>query len=233
MSRIAIIPARGGSKRIPGKNIKLFAGKPIIAYSIEAALASGIFSEVMVSTDNGRIAETAIKYGAHIPFMRSAENSNDFATTASVLREVISEYSMRMGLQFEDACCIYPTAPFVTADKLREGYNQLHFGNYDSTFPIVKFSYPIWRALKRNEDNTIEMIWNENLKKRSQDLIPTFHDAGQWYWLNVARFLETGSLWMDRSFGLEISELEVQDIDNPADWQLAELKYKLNLDGEG
>jgi pseudaminic acid cytidylyltransferase len=227
MDRVGIIPARGGSKRIPGKNIRLFAGKPIIAYSIEAALSSGIFSEVMVSTDDSRIADISCKFGAKIPFMRSAETADDFATTASVLQEVMNDYRIKLGREFKEACCIYPTAPFVTGEKLVAGHQLLQSGNYDSVFPIVKFSYPIWRALKKNEGNTIEMIWNENLKKRSQDFVPAFHDAGQWYWFVVEKFLHTGSLWMDRSHGLEISELEVQDIDSEVDWKLAELKYKL------
>ena len=227
MSTLAIIPARSGSKRIPGKNIKLFEGKPIIAYSIEAALASGVFSEVVVSTDHAEIAEIAIKHGAQVPFMRSQENADDFATTASVLKEVIIDYKTKLKRQFTEACCIYPTAPFITSDKLQKGYEQLREGNFDSVFPIVKFSYPIWRALKKREDNSIGMIWNENVNKRSQDMVPAFHDAGQWYWFNIERFLLTGSLWMERSHGFEISEMEVQDIDNEVDWKLAELKYRL------
>jgi pseudaminic acid cytidylyltransferase len=228
MTRLAIIPARGGSKRIIGKNTKDFLGKPIIAYTVEVAVASRLFDEVMVSTDDNQIAEVAGKAGAKIPFRRSQKNSDDFATTAAVLTEVLGTY-MKSGRAFDEACCLYATAPFISATRIKEGYDKLVSGHFDSVFPIVKFGYPIWRSLKQDGSGRISMFWEENRNKRSQDLPPAFHDAGQWYWFNVPRFLKKGALWTDNSFGLEVSELEVQDIDNEVDWKLAEMKYRLMM----
>lgn len=179
----------------------------------------------MVSTDDEEIALVAKQFGAKTPFMRSQKNSDDFATTADVLREVLGSYE-KSGATFTNACCLYATAPLIKAERLLEGYAKLTSGHFDSVFPIVRFSYPIWRALQ-TKDNRISMIWEENLTKRSQDLPSAFHDAGQWYWFNCQTLLKKGSLWTDNSFGLEISELEVQDIDTETDWKLAELKYRL------
>lgn len=225
MNNIAIITARGGSKRIPRKNIKNFLGKPIIAYSIEASLQSGIFQEVMVSTDDAEIAEVAKKYGAKVPFMRSAKNSDDFATTADVLTEVLENYA-QLGQNFQYACCLYPTAPFVTAEKLQKAFQLLTESNADSVVPVAAFSYPIWRSLKI-ENGKLQMNFPENLNKRSQDLPPAYHDVGQFYFFQVAKFLSTKRLFSDFSVPLHISELEMQDIDNETDWKLAELKYQL------
>jgi pseudaminic acid cytidylyltransferase len=225
LNSLAIIPARGGSKRIPRKNIKEFLGKPIISYTIQAAVSSNLFDEVMVSTDDEEIASVATQFGAKVPFMRSKENSDDYATTADVLREVVTSYEKK-GSKFTNACCLYATAPFIKSERLLEGHAKLTSGNFDSVFPIVRFSYPIWRALQTT-GNRVSMIWEENLTKRSQDLPPAFHDAGQWYWFNCQALLKKGRLWTDNSFGLEISELEVQDIDTETDWKLAELKYRL------
>jgi len=225
MNAIAIITARGGSKRIPRKNIKDFLGKPIIAYSITAALESGCFDEVMVSTDDQEIAEVAQFYGAQIPFLRSPETSNDFATTEDVLVEVLTEYEQR-GIQFAKGCCIYPTAPFVTAEKLKDGYDELILHNADSAFPVVRFSYPIQRALKI-EDGLLSMIWPEHIYSRSQDLMPAFHDSGQFYWFDIPRFLVSKNLFSERSVPIEIQEFEVQDIDNMVDWKVAEMKYRI------
>lgn len=224
MSKICIIPARGGSKRIPRKNIRDFLGKPIIAYSIETALHSGLFDKVMVSTDDEEIAEVSKKYGAEVPFFRSASTSDDFATTADVLTEVLNQYE-NLGISFEYACCCYATAPFTTAQRLAEGLNKLIVDNADSVFPISAFSYPIFRSLKKSEDGRIGMIWPENLNKRSQDFLEAFHDAGQWYWFVVDRFLKSKQIFTNNSIGMEISPLEVQDIDSEHDWHLAELKY--------
>ncbi|WP_448528258.1 pseudaminic acid cytidylyltransferase [Raineya sp.] len=225
MNNIAIITARGGSKRIPRKNIKDFLGKPIIAYSIEASLQSGIFQEVMVSTDDTEIAEVAQKYGAKVPFLRSAKNSDDFATTADVLTEVLENYA-QLGQNFQYACCLYPTAPFVTAEKLQKAFQLLTESNADSVVPVATFSYPIWRSLKI-ENGKLQMNFPENLNKRSQDLPPAYHDVGQFYFFQVAKFLSTKRLFSDFSVPLHISELEMQDIDNETDWKLAELKYNL------
>ena len=225
MANIAIITARGGSKRIPRKNIKDFLGKPIIAYSIEASLQSGIFQEVMVSTDDAEIAEVAQRYGAKVPFMRSAKNSDDFATTADVLVEVLENYE-KLGKQFQYACCLYPTAPFVTNEKLQKAFDLLIERQADSVIPVVAFSYPIWRSLKI-ENGKLQMNFPENLNKRSQDLPVAYHDVGQFYFFDVKKFLATKRLFSDFSVPLCISELEMQDIDNEIDWKLAELKYKL------
>ncbi len=225
MANLAIIPARGGSKRIPRKNIKDFFGKPIIAYSIEAALKSELFDEVMVSTDDDEIAECAVKYGAKVPFTRSTQNSDDFSTTSDVITEVINSYN-NIGQVFEYACCIYPTAPFVSVKLLKNSYNQLQKGRFDTIFPVVKFSYPIQRSLQEN-DGKVSMVWEEHLNSRSQDLDERYHDAGQFYWFNVNTFLRTGKLFTDNSGFFEIDKLFAQDIDNEGDWKLAELKFQL------
>ena len=226
MPSLAIITARGGSKRIPRKNIKDFLGKPIIAYSIEAALSSEIFDEVMVSTDDAEIATVAQQYGAKVPFLRSEANANDFATTADVLKEVIIAYQ-KQGKNFDTACCIYPTAPFVTQKLLQQSYRKLIEGKYDSVFPVVRFSFPVQRCLIKNSDELFQLREPQYLNDRSQDLEPCFHDAGQLYFFNVATFIIKQRLMTDNTSCIEIPELEVQDIDNETDWKLAELKYRL------
>jgi pseudaminic acid cytidylyltransferase len=220
---LCIIPARGGSKRIPRKNIKSFKGEPIIAYSIKAALASKLFDEVMVSTDDSEIAEISQSFNATIPFMRSEQNSNDTATTADVLIEVINTYQNN-GKEFDYVCCIYPTAPFVTTDRLSEGFKMLINGA-DSVLPILPFDYPIWRSFKLNENNTLEYYWSEFINERSQDLPAAYHDAGQWYWINCKKLKETGKMIYDTTQGLHLSPFEAHDIDTLHDWKLAELKY--------
>lgn len=222
---IVIITARGGSKRIPRKNIRPFCGKPIIAYSIEAALLAQCFDEVMVSTDDTEIAEIAKHYGAQVPFYRSVAASDDHATSADVIIEVLSEYQ-KLGKEFDYACCLYPTAPFVTAQKLRESVTILHDKSADSVFPVVRFSYPIQRALKI-ENELVVMMWPENLNKRSQDLPPAYHDAGQFYGVNVQSFLEQKKLFMNKSLPIITNEIDVQDIDTEEDWAMAEIKYKI------
>lgn len=226
MANVAIITARGGSKRIPGKNIKSFLGKPIISYSIEAAIQSNLFEEVMVSTDDEEIAEIGMQYGAKIPFMRSEKNSDDYAGTAEVLLEVIQKYIDR-GNYFNTVCCLYPTAPFVTAKKLRESYEVFQNGKYDTLFPVVAFSYPIQRALRIGKNGRVSMFQPENLRKRSQDLEPAYHDAGQFYWLKVKALKAQGSLWTGNSGVVKYSEIEVQDIDHDTDWRIAEMKYQI------
>jgi pseudaminic acid cytidylyltransferase len=224
MSNIAIIPARGGSKRIPGKNSKSFCGKPIIAYSIEAALSSKLFDEVMVSTDDENIAALAKQYGVQVPFMRSEKNADDFATTFDVLKEVLEKYK-QCGKTFEYACCIYPTAPFINSTLLQHAYKKLTEKDYDAVFPVVQYSYPIWRSLKIEEDK-IKMWCPENLDKRSQDLPASYHDAGQFYWFNIERVLQAGTLFTGNSGAVIIDELHVQDIDTLQDWELAQIKYQ-------
>ncbi len=225
MSNVAIIPARGGSKRIYRKNIKDFFGKPIISYSINAAIRSGLFDEIMVSTEDEEIAKIAEFHGAKVPFFRSIENASDFATTSDVLIEVINEYK-KQKIFFTNACCIYPTAPFVTEELLSKAYSQLLNENLNSVVPIVQFSCPIQRAFRLNK-NKIEMIEKKYINSRTQDLIPTYHDAGQFYFFNIENFILTKSLWTKNTGYVEIKETEIQDIDNEIDWSLAELKYEL------
>lgn len=222
---ICIIPARGGSKRIPKKNIKDFLGKPIIAYSIEVALKSGLFDEVMVSTDSEEIAAIAKHYGASVPFFRSASNSDDFATTMDVIQEVIQLYKER-NENFDFACCMYPTAPFVKASHLQKGLELLEEADCKTVFPVVEFSYPIWRGLSVESNGQSSMIWPEHLNSRSQDLEKVYHDAGQWYWMNVNSV--GNSLFSDDSKSIILDPLLVQDIDSEADWRIAEMKYRLS-----
>lgn len=222
---IAIITARGGSKRIPKKNIKMFCGKPIIAYSIEAALESGIFSEVMVSTDSEEIAEIALKYGASVPFMRSAKTADDYATTADVLLEVLNQYK-KIGKKFDYMCCIYPTAPFVTGDKLKAALKLLKESDSIEAMPVVAFSYPPQRSfIIRN--NYAEYKEKKYITTRSQDLEKIYHDAGQFYFYDISKYLKINGKIEDNISPIIVSEMEVQDIDNEDDWKLAELKYKL------
>lgn len=225
MDNIAIIPARGGSKRIPRKNLKNFCGAPIISYPIRVALGSGLFSDVIVSTDDVEIAEIAIKYGASVPFYRSKENADDFATTDQVISEVIAKL-ISTGINFDNFCCIYPTSPLLSPKTLNEAYCKLLDGNFDGVFAVTEFSYPIQRGLKI-ENDVFKMIWPENKQKRSQELPKVYHDAGQFYWSTKTSFLESKSLWTDNTSALVLSNLLVQDIDTETDWQIAELKYRL------
>ncbi len=226
MSSICIIPARGGSKRIPKKNIKYFLGKPIICYSIEAALKSKLFEIVMVSTDDKEIAEVAIKYGAEVPFYRSSKNSDDFATTFDVIEEVLERYK-QAGINFNNACCIYSCAPFVTPERIKNSYDFLVKNNFYSVFPIIQYSFPIQRAMKINKNQKVSFFQQKYSLTKSQDLEPSFHDAGQFYWLNVEKCLESKQLVTSNTGSIIINELEGQDIDNEIDWKLAELKYEI------
>jgi N-acylneuraminate cytidylyltransferase len=224
MGMIAIITARGGSKRIPKKNIKEFCGKPIIAYSIEAALKSGLFDEVMVSTDSDEIADIARKYGANVPFMRSEFTSGDFATTEDVLNEVLDEYA-KLGRHFEYMCCIYPTAPFVTAKKLTEASEYVTNGGFDAVYPVVAFSFPPQRSFI-NADGVLKWKWPEYKDSRSQDLETFYHDSGQFYFYRTESFTDKKNSDEMRIAPYVLPETEVQDIDNIEDWELAEIKYK-------
>lgn len=225
MKRLAIITARGGSKRIPRKNIKPFLGRPIMEYSIEAALQTGIFQEVMVSTDDEEIAETARKAGAKIPFMRSEKTANDFATTADVVAEVIASYE-RIGQHFDEICCIYPTAPFVTANAIKTAMMVLEQEKADCVIPVVKFSFAPQRGVII-QDGKVMPKWPENMKKRSQDLEPMYHDCGQFYCLNTESFLEQKVIWMKNIAPFIQDESNVQDIDTLEDWKIAEMKYRM------
>ena len=221
---VAIITARGGSKRIPKKNIRDFLGKPIISYSIDAALNSKLFDKVMVSTDSEEIKEVALRYGAEVPFMRSERTSNDFATTGDVLTEVISEYK-KIGVEFDEFACIYPTAPFITSDLLVEAYNKFKSENANALIPVVKFSFPPQRAFII-KGKYIDVFDKDSFLKRSQDLQPLYHDCGQFYIYKTREFIENDKIIIDNTIAYEIDESYVQDIDTIEDWNLAELKYE-------
>lgn len=226
MGSLCIIPARGGSKRIPRKNIKDFLGKPIIAYSIETALKSELFDEVMVSTDDEEIAKIAVEYGAKVPFMRTKENSNDFATTLDVIEEVLKSYQ-KIDKSFNEICCMYPCAPFSTKELLKESKDLLLKYGYDSVFPVVPFSYPIQRALILGDNAEAQMITPENANSRTQDLENTYHDSGQFYWIHPNQVLNKKKIITDNVGVVEVSELSCHDIDTLSDWKLAELKFTL------
>lgn len=226
MKKLAIIPARGGSKRIPKKNIKSFLGKPMVSYAIKTALESELFDEIMVSTDSEEIAKIAKEYGAKVPFMRSPVNSNDFATTMDVLEEVVLYYK-KQNVHFDYVCCIYPCTPLLTSDTLSKAFELLKNSSLDCVFPVIQYGFPIQRAVRINEDNLVEMIQPEHLLTRSQDLEETYHDAGQFYFLDGERLLQHKKLLTDNTGHVVLSEMEAQDIDNSSDWELAELKYQL------
>ena len=211
---------------IPRKNIKSFLGKPIISYSIEAAIRSNLFDEVMVSTDDEEIAEISIKYGAKVPFIRSNSNSNDFASTYDVIDEVSKEYFKR-DIFFDFTCCLYACAPFVNDSKLKESFQMLISNEYDSVLPIMPFGFPIQRALKIVNNNRITFLNPANSITRSQDLEKLYHDAGQFYWINNLTFKNKKEILTENTGYYMLSELEGQDIDNEVDWKLAELKYEL------
>ncbi len=223
MKSVAIITARGGSKRIPHKNIKEFCGKPIIAYSIEAAIESECFDEVMVSTDSEEIADVARKYGASVPFMRSEKTSDDYTITADVIEEVLNTYK-HMGKEFDCFVCIYPTAPFITSDKLKGAYESLD--GADAVISVVEYSFPPQRAFIIDK-GLIKYQYPENEKTRTQDLKPIYHDCGQFYFCRVEQFLKNKSLILPNTKPYIISEEESQDIDDYKDWMIAEAKYRL------
>ena len=221
---VAIIPARGGSKRIPNKNIKLFSGQPIISYSIRVAQETGLFDRVIVSTDSLEIAATAREYGAEAPFLRPAELANDFASTAEVVCHAI-EWLAREEMQPEFICCIYATAPFIQASYLKQGYDKLVSSDATSVFSITKYPYPIYRSLKITEKGGIEMIWPEYENFRSQDLPKAYHDAGQFYWANTNKFMKGKALFAKDSLPVILPRYLVQDIDTAEDWETAEMMF--------
>lgn len=226
MKKIAIIPARGGSKRVPRKNIKVFMGKPIISYSIETAIKSKLFDEVMVSTDDREIALIAKEYGANVPFMRSMDNANDIATTSDVLIEVIEKYKSELGNRYDVICCIYPTAPFITAAFLKNSFKQFNNEGADTLISVKKYSSPPQRAFVFRRDQFIH-ISPEYRDIRSQDLEPYYHDAGMFYWLDVEVFCKYKNFTHGRVLPFILNEMESQDIDSKEDWALAEFKYQV------
>lgn len=221
---IAIIPARGGSKRIPGKNIKAFCGKPIIAYSIEAALKSNCFDKVIVSTDDINIAEVAKKHGAEVPFMRPVELSDDYAGTMPVISHAI-EWLVQQGFNPELVCCLYATAPFVTSEYLQQGLQQIKKTDADYAFTVTSYAFPIQRAIKILPEIGTKMFDPERFDTRSQDLEDAWHDAGQFYWGKVDSWLEEKTIFSAESSPIILPRHRVQDIDTYEDWMHAELMF--------
>lgn len=224
-TRIAIIPARGGSKRIPRKNIKLFCAKPMIAWSIEAALQSGCFDQVIVSTDDREIAEVARQYGATVPFMRPAELSDDHTGTVPVIQHAI-EWVNAQGQPVEQACCLYATAPFVSAEDINRGLDILDATQSDYAFSVTSYAFPIQRAIRLNDEGRVQMFNPEYFNIRSQDLEEAFHDAGQFYWGTADAWLQGRMIFGTGSVPVPLPRHRVQDIDTPEDWVRAEWLFK-------
>jgi pseudaminic acid cytidylyltransferase len=221
---IAIIPARGGSKRIPNKNIKLFSGQPIISYSINVAKETGLFDRVIVSTDSCEITAIAREFEAEVPFIRPPELSNDFTGTAEVICHAV-EWLAQEGRQPEFVCCIYATAPFLQPIYLKQGFEKLAASDATSVFSVTTYPYPIYRSLKITEKGCIKMIWPEHEKSRSQDLPEAYHDAGQFYWINVSKFMKKKTLFAKDSLPIILPRYLVQDIDTREDWETAEMMF--------
>lgn len=223
--RLAVIPARGGSKRIPRKNIKMFCGKPMIAWSIEAALQSGCFDQVIVSTDDEEIAEIARLYGASIPFMRPSELSDDYTGTIPVIAHA-TQWCIDQGHPLTQVCCLYATAPFVQAEDLQQGLKVLESTTCDYAFSVTSYGFPIQRAIRITEAHRIEMFEPTNFDKRSQDLEEAYHDAGQFYWGTASAWLEGRIIFSPKAFPIVLPRHRVQDIDTPEDWVRAEWLFK-------
>mgnify|MGYP000613173252 CR=1 FL=1 len=223
---ICVIPARGGSKRIPRKNIKEFNGKPIIAYSIEAAFESNCFDQIIVSTDDIEIKEIAKKYGAKVPFIRPAELSNDYVVTFKVIKHAI-EWMEINNKNIENVCCLYPTAPFVQSQIISKAFKKFQDLNADYCFSLTSFPFPIQRAIKIDQNDKIDMFNPDQFSSRSQDLEDAFHDAGQFYWGKAQAFKDEVPLFSEVSIPYMLPRYLVQDIDTNEDWIRAEVMYKV------
>lgn len=226
MNRLCVIPARGGSKRIPRKNIKLFCGKPAISYSISTAIESGLFDKVIVSTEDQEIAAIAESFGAEVPFMRSAKAADDFATTTDVLIEVLQNLA-NIGEQFSEVCCIYPTAVLLKSKILKAGHQKLQENETNVVFPVLEYATPIQRALKRDKEGWTVFANPYFASTRTQDLAPHYLDAGMWYWFKTTEFLKKKQLLAGKVKSIVIDETEAQDIDTLSDWTMAEIKYQI------
>lgn len=226
--KLAVIPARGGSKRIPNKNIRLFAGKPIIAYSIQAALKCELFDKIIVSTDDENIAGIARQFGAETPFLRPTHLADDYTGTNAVVKHAISWF-IEQEEKVQYACCIYATAPFLQAHYLQQGFNKLNRSDKAFVFSVTTFPFPIQRAIKIKTDGTVEAFFPENTKKRSQDLEEAYHDAGQFYWGRAEAFLQNIDMFSESSLPVVLPRYLVQDIDTLEDWTRAELMYQAYL----
>jgi pseudaminic acid cytidylyltransferase len=223
---IAVIPARGGSKRIPRKNIKSFFGKPMIAWSIEAAKASNLFDHIIVSTDDAEISKIAKEWGAEVPFIRPADLSNDYAGTTEVIAHAI-QWSLDNGWHLNSVCCIYATAPFIQIDDLIQANDIVESGNWAYSFPVCDFAAPIFRSFQQLSEGGVEMFFPEHFNSRSQDLPEALHDAGQFYWGKVESWLEGKRFFDKHSKPVIIPRWRVQDIDTSDDWLRAEALYKV------
>lgn len=221
--RLAIIPARGGSKRIPRKNIKSFVGRPIISYPIAAAIKANCFDEIMVSSDDPEILAVARGLGANTPFVRSRDASSDEATTADVIKEVLSEYE-KVGRRFDEVCCLYPTAAFVTPSLLADSLNRMITSHAEACIPILPYTYNIQRALGIKKGH-LAYLFPEHELTRSQDLEPSYHDAGQFYWLKTEAFKRDVKIFLPKTVGYPLPSIAAHDIDTLEDWDIAEFKY--------
>ncbi len=224
MKRVAIIPARGGSKRIPRKNIKPFFGQPIIGYSIRAAQESGLFDSIVVSTDDEEIADVARSFGADIPFMRPPSLADDHTGTGAVVCNALNWFHQN-GKTYDAACCIYATAPLLDPQRLKEGWDKLQGKRF--AFSVTSYAFPIQRALKQTADGSVDMFWPENLTKRSQDLEPAYHDAAQFYWGWTDAWLNGEIAFSPISAPVILPRTQVVDIDTPEDWEVAEVTYRI------
>ena len=224
--KLAVIPARGGSKRIPRKNVKLFGGKPMIAWSIEAAQRTGLFDRIVVSTDDKEIASIARKYGADVPFVRPAELSDDHTATAPVIAHTV-EWHEKQNFDPTDICCIYATAPFLRSEDIELGQKTLDQSDVDFAFSVTSYAFPIQRAVKLRNDGRIEMFDPSQFEARSQDLPEAYHDAGQFYWGTRNAWLSGTSIFAPKSAPVLLPRYRVQDIDTPEDWERAELMMQV------
>ena len=223
--KVAIVPARGGSQRIPRKNIKKFLGKPIIAYSIEVALRTGLFNRVIVSTDDREIADVAVAYGAEVPFLRPAILADSFTGTSAVVKHAI-EWLNASGPAVEYACCVYATAPFLQQSYLKEGYERLRQSGRMYAFSVTSFPFPIQRAIRISSNGGVEPMFPDSIMMRSQDLEEAYHDAGQFYWGRAEAFLKEVATFSQVSLPIVLPRHLVQDIDTPEDWANAELMFQ-------
>jgi pseudaminic acid cytidylyltransferase len=223
---LAIIPARGGSSRIPKKNIRNFMGKPIISYSIKTAGESGVFDRIIVSTDSEEIAEIAKNAGAEVPFIRPAELGKSHVNIADVIHHAIV-WLKENGENYKYTCCILSTAPLLRADSIKEGYKIICGNDIDAVVSVVKFSFPVFRAFKKNKEGKIKFVWPGYELKHSNELPDAYHDAGQFYWLNTEKFLVSKSIMGKEVLPVVLPEYLVQDIDTEADWEMAEIKYEI------
>jgi pseudaminic acid cytidylyltransferase len=225
---IAIIQARGGSKRIPGKNIKNFLGEPIINYSVKAALSCGdIFDKVIVTTDSEKIAKIAENAGAEIPFMRPAKLADDYTSTWEVVEHAVKECEDKYSAKIANVCCLYATAPFLRSCDIRKGYELLTSQKVSSAFSVTSFPFPIFRGMKIEKDGHLEMFWPEHELSRSNDLPEAYHDAGQFYWLDAQKFLVEKKMYGKDALPVILPRILVQDIDTPEDWETAEILYQI------